>query len=67
MVSTIKELIDVLTELPEDCQVFLTKGNEIIPAEVEVKKLIHKGDSEPMGVILNTVLSEDMQRLINNN
>ena len=67
MVSTIKELIDVLNDLPEDCQVFLTKDNEVIPAEIEVKHLVEKGSREPIGVILNSVLSEEMQRLINNN
>ena len=67
MVSTIKELIDILNDLPKDCQVFLTKDNEVIPAEIEVKKLMQKGDSEPVGIILNSVLSEEMQRLINNN
>tara|TARA_B100000497_G_C7303794_1_gene205804 strand:- start:270 stop:473 length:204 start_codon:yes stop_codon:yes gene_type:complete len=67
MVSTIKELIDVLTELPEDLQFFLTKDNEVIPAEIEVKTLMQKGDFTLTGVILNSVLSEEMQRLINNN
>lgn len=67
MVSTVKDLIKILSELPDECQVFLTKEDEVIPALIEVKALMEKGSPEPLGVILNTVLSEEMERLINNN
>ena len=67
MVRTVKDLIEILSELPDECQVFLTKENEVIPAEIEIKALMEKGSPEPLGVILNTVLSEEMERLITNN
>ena len=67
MVSTIKQLIDVLNELPEDCNIFMSHEEEVIPGSIEVKALMKKGESKPLGVILSTGMDDEMQRLINNN
>lgn len=66
MVHTVKELIDVLSDLPDETQVFLgTSDGQITPAEIEVHILLDKRTSDIDGVIIKTVLSQEMQRLIN--
>ena len=66
MVHTVKELIDVLSDLPDETQVFLnTSDGQVTPAEIEVQMLLDKRTKYIHGVIIKTVLSEEMQRLIN--
>jgi hypothetical protein len=58
--------IDVLSDLPDETQVFLdTSDGQITPAEIEVNMLLDKKTRNIDGVIIKTVLSEEMQRLIN--
>jgi len=66
MLNTVKELIEVLSELPDDTQIFFEASDKIIiPAEVEVQTILDKSTNDIDGVILTTVLSEKMQKLIN--
>ena len=67
MLHTVKELIEVLNDLPDDTQIYLqTSDKGITPAEIEVHTLLEKKTHDIHGVIITTVLSDDMQRLINN-
>ena len=66
MLHTVKELIDVLSDLPDDTQIFFEASDKIIiPAEVEVQTILDKSTNDIDGVIISTVLSEKMQKLIN--
>ena len=66
MLNTVKELIDVLSDLPDDTQIFFEASDKIIiPAEVEVQTILDKSTNDIDGVIISTVLSEKMQKLIN--
>ncbi len=77
MLNTVKELIDVLSDLPDDTQIYFESSEpafktgkfeaykRIIPAEVEVQTILDKSTNDIDGVILTTVLSEKMQKLIN--
>jgi hypothetical protein len=66
MLNTVKELIEVLSELSDDTQIFFEASDKIIiPAEVEVQTILDKSTNDIDGVILTTVLSEKMQKLIN--
>lgn len=66
MLNTVKELIEVLSDLPDDTQIFFEASDKIIiPAEVEVQTILDKSTNDIDGVILTTVLSEKMQKLIN--
>lgn len=66
MVHTVKELIEVLSDLPDDTQVFLNTSDGVVTAaEIEVQTLLDKKTRNIDGVIITTVLSEEMQRLIN--
>jgi len=66
MLNTVKELIEVLSELPDDTQIFFEASDKIIiPAEVEVQTILDKSTHDIHGVIITTVLSEEMKRLIN--
>ena len=66
MLHTVKELIDVLSDLPDDTQIFFEASDKIIiPAEVEVQTILDKSTNDIDGVIITTVLSEKMQKLIN--
>ena len=66
MLHTVKELIEVLSDLPDDTQIFLQTSDKVItPAEIEVHTLLDKSTHDIDGVIITTVLSEEMKRLIN--
>ncbi len=66
MLNTVKELIEVLSDLPDDTQIFLQTSDKVItPAEIEVNTLLDKSTHDIHGVIITTVLSEEMKRLIN--
>jgi hypothetical protein len=66
MLNTVKELIEVLSDLPDDTQIFFEASDKIIiPAEVEVQTILDKSTNDIDGVIISTVLSEKMQKLIN--
>ena len=66
MLNTVKELIEVLSDLPDDTQIFFEASDKIIiPAEVEVQTILDKSTKDIDGVIITTVLSEKMQKLIN--
>jgi len=67
MLHTVKELIEVLNDLPDDTEIFLQSSDkEITPAALKVQTLLEKKTHDIHGVIITTVLSDDMQRLINN-
>ncbi len=66
MLNTVKELIEVLSDLPDDTQIFLqTSDKGITPAEIEVQTILDKSTHDIHGVIITTVLSEKIQKLIN--
>ena len=66
MLNTVKELIQVLSDLPDETQIFFEASDKIIiPAEVEVQTILDKSTNDIDGVIISTVLSEKMQKLIN--
>ena len=66
MLNTVKELIEVLSDLPDDTQIFFEASDKIIiPAEVEVQTILDKSTNDIDGVIITTVLSEKIQKLIN--
>tara|TARA_R100001163_G_C4878337_1_gene76855 strand:+ start:35 stop:238 length:204 start_codon:yes stop_codon:yes gene_type:complete len=66
MLNTVKELIEVLSDLPDDTQIFFEASDKIIiPAEVEVQTILDKSTKDIDGVIITTVLSEKIQKLIN--
>ena len=67
MCSTVGDLIEVLKSIPEDCEVFLTNDDEVMPGNIEIKALMERGNSKPLGVVFSTVINEDLERLINNN
>ena len=67
MISTVKELIETLSKLNEECEIYLAAEGEVLPGHIEVKALMEKGNSKPVGVFLSTYISEKMERLINNN
>lgn len=66
MLNTVKELIEVLSDLPDETQIFFEASDKIIiPAEVEVQTILDKSTNDIDGVIIKTVLSEKIQKLIN--
>jgi len=66
MLNTVKELIEVLSDLPDDTQIYFEASDKrIIPAEVEVQTILDKSTNDIDGVIITTVLSEKIQKLIN--
>ncbi len=66
MLNTVKELIEVLSDLPDDTQIYFESSDKIIiPAEVEVQTILDKSTNDIDGVIISTVLSEKMKKLIN--
>ena len=67
MSLTVGDLIEALKSIPKDCEVFLTNEDEVMHGHIEIKALMEKGNSKPIGVFFSTVIDEDLERLINNN
>ena len=48
MLHTVKELIEVLSDLPDDTQIYFESSDKrIIPAEVEVQTILDKSTNAP--------------------